>query len=67
MCKCVGDRERKGQGYDNNDIQVHLGACPDFITALFKCNTTLIFFLICLSFTPVTCVINVKQVKRRFD
>lgn len=43
MCKCVGGRERKGQGYNNSDVQVHLGTCLDFITALFKCNTTLIF------------------------
>lgn len=36
-------RERKGQGYNNDDVQVHLGALLEFITALFKYNTTLFF------------------------
>lgn len=36
-------RERKGQGYNNSDILVHLGACLDFITDLFKSHTTHFF------------------------
>lgn len=46
MCICVGaekSRERKGQGYNNNDVQVHLGALLEFITALFKYNTAPFF------------------------
>jgi len=66
VCGAGKSREKKGQGYNNNDIQVHLGTCLDLITALFK-HYTAHFFLTSLSFTPVTCVINVKQVKRRFD
>lgn len=37
VCGAGKSKERKGQGYNNNDIQVHLGACLDFIAALFKC------------------------------
>lgn len=70
MCTCVGagkSRERKGQGYNNNDVQVHLGALLEFITALFKYNSAPFFFLTSPSFTPVTYIINVKQGKRRRD
>lgn len=46
MCICVGagrSRERKGQGYNNSDVQVHLGALLEFISALFKHNTAPFF------------------------
>lgn len=43
MCTCAGageSRERKGRGYNNNDGQDRLGALLEFVTALFKYNTT---------------------------
>lgn len=43
MCGAGKSRERKGQGYNNNDVQVPLGALPEFITALFTYNTAPFF------------------------